>query len=234
ARDRGERARRDAVLLTKAGADARERMARPLRGAASQEAHERLEALLDSAGSARSGGRDLAMRVGSEIHRVVEDLDLMADPAAALDDQRARLRRRLADAPDVAAAAEEVLDVLAAGELLPRLRALRGSIVARELAFLAPPRPGAGGASAGPVGCVEGVLDLVYRDAGTGEWVVADYKTDVLVEERVDAYLPQLAVYARALRDGLGLDALPRCELWFLRADRVVTLDGDAVHSAAP
>ncbi len=78
-------------------------------------------------------------------------------------------------------------------------------------------------------------MDLVYRDPTSGEWVVADYKTDAVasdadVERLVREYAPQGAVYTQALRSALSLPALPRFELWLLAADRIVAAD-PAVHS---
>jgi ATP-dependent exoDNAse (exonuclease V) beta subunit len=200
-------------------------MRRPLRGAASETAHARLAA---TATNGAGLTRDVAMRAGTEIHRLLEDFDLDAEPAAELARQRERALRRVeGEAADATAA---LIDALGRGSLLARLRELRPSIVARELPVLLPP----GADEAGPVGCVEGVLDLVYVDPDSGRYVVADYKTDAEVEGRVEAYAGQLEVYARALREGLGLDEPPRRELWFLRADRIVTLEDDGVHSGSP
>ena len=55
---------------------------------------------------------------------------------------------------------------------------------------------------------------------------MADYKTDRVeseadVAQRVERYTAQGRAYQHALRDALGLEAPPRFELWFLRADRV-------------
>ena len=63
--------------------------------------------------------------------------------------------------------------------------------------------------------------------------MIADYKTDAVgagpdLDARAAAYAAQGEVYARAVRDALGLDRPPRFELWFLSADRVV------VPGAAP
>jgi ATP-dependent exoDNAse (exonuclease V) beta subunit len=108
------------------------------------------------------------------------------------------------------------------------LRELGPAVLARELPILVPPAEGEEeGDGARPVGFVAGAIDLVYRDPATGTLVVADYKTDAVADDdeiaaRVDVYRPQGAVYARAVRDALGLAEAPRFELWFLRADRIV------------
>lgn len=213
------RARRDAERLRRAADAAALRMRRPFRGAASDAAH----ATLDDAPGRGAYARDVALRVGTEVHRVLEEFDLSADPAAELERQRALALSRVE--PRAAAATGEVLDALARGSLLPRLCALAPAIVARELPVLLPPGPGDDEPDS-PTGAIEGVLDLVYVEPGSGRWVVVDFKTDAEVESRIPAYAEQLEVYARALEEGLGLDDPPRRELWFLTADRVVTLEG--------
>jgi ATP-dependent exoDNAse (exonuclease V) beta subunit len=72
---------------------------------------------------------------------------------------------------------------------------------------------------------VSGTIDLVYRDPGNGDWVVVDFKTDAVrdereLEARVSNYARQGAGYRRALREGLALERDPRLELWFLALDR--------------
>ncbi len=213
-----------------------ERQARRFGGAASAAAHE--ERLGDAADrrfapgpqpeGVRNGAPGAVSRaVGTVLHRVLEGLDLSAEPRAEWSRQRSRLRE-LARAAAEEAVREEVeaeatalLDQIAEGELLARLRGLAGRIVARELPVLVPPTP-----DRGPVGFVSGVVDLVYREPGSDRLVIVDYKTDRVrdaseLAERSAAYLEQGAVYQTALREGLGLDRDPRFELWFLRADRV-------------
>ena len=84
-----------------------------------------------------------------------------------------------------------------------------------------------------PVAFVAGVIDLLYRDPATGQWVVADYKSDRLgpeegLAERAAAYASQGAAYVRAMREALDLEVEPRFELWFLRAGRAVTPRSEA------
>ncbi|HMB55254.1 MAG TPA: PD-(D/E)XK nuclease family protein, partial [Thermoanaerobaculia bacterium] len=85
-----------------------------------------------------------------------------------------------------------------------------------------------------PVGYFSGAIDLLYRDPEEGSLVVADFKTDQVeeggeadtaLERRAAAYAPQGRVYARAVAAGFGLADLPRFELWFLRAGRIVEVD---------
>jgi ATP-dependent helicase/nuclease subunit A len=172
--------------------------------------------------------RETAMAAGGAFHRALETWDLEAEPDAEAARQLALLPSYLAAlaAGGIQAAAlepaREMVEAFRRGPLLPRLLELKGSILARELPLVATPgdRPGA------PVGAVVGTIDLLYRDA-EGLLVVADYKTDRLaddeaVAERALAYAGQGAVYTRAIREALALEAEPRFELWFVRAGRVV------------
>lgn len=143
-----------------------------------------------------------------------------------------------------------LLDRFAAGFLARRLWEIGPHIVARELEVWLPGSAGApeGEGLAAPVRYIAGAIDLVYRDPSDGEWVVADYKTDRVawrrerdepadcdkpdsqrpgagstdLESRAASYTSQGAVYTRAVQQALGLDRLPRFELWFLEADVVV------------
>jgi ATP-dependent helicase/nuclease subunit A len=235
--------------LAEARLRAAARMDRPFLGAASEEAHARLREEQaerrsgDAAGRLRAGegsadreappGREALMAAGGAVHRALENWDLAAEPAAESERQRALLPSYLAALADDEAAeqalpvAAELLDRLAQGRLLARLRALGGHVLARELPVLLPPRWGDAEGDASPVGAVTGAVDLLYRDPETGRLVVADYKTDDLAGDeelarRAETYAPQGALYARAVQEALGLPEPPRFELWFLRADRVV------------
>jgi ATP-dependent exoDNAse (exonuclease V) beta subunit len=238
---------RDSASLTADRAAAAVRMSRTWGGAASEEAHELLREELAARrldegedGPPRpvrprrkSGGNELdreaAMALGGAVHRALEEWDLAADPLEELARQRTRLPAYLAPlargevADRALPHAEELLDRIGASRLLERLRGLAGRIVARELPVLLPPRD----TPHSPVGVVTGAVDLVYRDPGTGRLVIADYKTDEVVDpeeiaRRAAVYAPQGATYVRALQEALDLPQPPRFELWFLRADRVV------------
>ncbi len=220
------RLRAGAAELARQRLLAGERQRLPFARPASAEAAERLAALFadEEAESAYAAtvSRDAALLAGIAIHRLFEHWDLDAPWPAEWERGQATVRRWLAARPEAAAReaavrAEALLRRLAAGTLLQRFAALGSAVVARELAVLLPP-------DAGAAGCVAGAIDLVYRDEG--ELVVVDFKTDEVEDEealaaRAAAYAPQEALYARALQEGLGPPAPPRCELWFLWADRV-------------
>jgi ATP-dependent helicase/nuclease subunit A len=202
------------------------RMARPLSRAASDESHDRLrdpagpEALLSE-----HLPRQIALAVGTAIHQLLEELELDDGSEPTLDE--ALLRGRVADADleHALEVARTLLQRMSSGPLLARLRGLAPDVIARELPVLLPPRDDADPA----LGYVEGILDLVYRDADSGGYVVVDYKTDRVetpgeIAERVEIYRSQAEEYARAVQGGLGLDTAPQLELWFLHAGESVRL----------
>ena len=236
-----------AAVLHRAGQSAALRMQRTVGGRASGGGHEPFWDTPDGDGALRSAtpsgalAGDVARQVGTAIHRVLEELDLDADPERALTDARALLAQVLSgqlEGRDLEAgleAAGALLQKIATGTLLRRLYELAPHIVARELPVLLPPdAPGGEEAAAAedrvgvPVGFVAGAIDLVYRDPDTGELVIADYKTDRLQEADLERtarqYASQGRFYQRALREALGLETTPRFELWFLSLDRMVTI----------
>ena len=216
--------------------------ARPFSAPASEEAHHLLRELLaeehleeerEAASSAARPEVSPALAVGSAVHRVLEELrprwglgGRAAPVHATSCPSTWRLSSRRDAAHEALARARSILDRLAAGRTLARLREIAAHVVARELPVLLPPDQG----PEGPVGFVSGAIDLVYRDPATGELVIADYKTDEVASEaeieagRVAAYAPQGVHYRRALREALGLSKEPRFELWFLHADRIDTV----------
>jgi ATP-dependent exoDNAse (exonuclease V) beta subunit len=237
-----EQVARDAELLAGLRTEAAARMARPFSAPASEEAHRRLRELLresaadpaeespgTAAARAAGDGPSPASAAGAAVHRVLEALDLDAEIGGQLAAARGSLTALVegliapAGRREAERRAAEVLASLAAGPLLGRLRAIAPHVVARELAVLLP----AGDAAAAPAGFVAGAIDLLYRDPDTGEFVVADYKTDEVadateLDARAAAYAPQGAVYRRALEEALKLSRPPGFELWFLQAGAIV------------
>jgi ATP-dependent helicase/nuclease subunit A len=228
---------RESEILAAHRAEAEIRMGRRFTGAASEDSHDLLREQQAgsrtgadrSRGVDRKIGRDAAMAAGGAVHRALETWDLFADPIDETARQRGLLPSYLGSLAEVDVAARALplatglLEGFAGSPLLARLRDLREHILARELPVLLPP------SGNGAVGVVSGTIDLLYRDPATGRLVVADYKTDDLsaVETRVAVYAPQGAAYVRALREALELEEDPRFELWFLRAERVVEVEGN-------
>ncbi len=210
------------------------RMARPFSGAASEEAHallreQQAESLTERPAQRPIVDRAAAMAAGGAIHRALEDWDLAADLQKERGRQRSLLPAYLAalvEGDELGRAlpvAESLLEILADGPLLNRLRTLKDHVLARELPVLLPPGEG----DHSPVGVVSGAIDLLYRDPEDGRIVVADYKTDEVesdedIAARSAVYAPQGALYSRAVREALELEQAPRFELWFLRAGRTV------------
>ena len=226
---------RESRELARRRQEARMESARSVSRPVSEEAHERLRELLAQRVEGQSSPleRSLRMAVGTAIHRALELWDFEAPVEDELERRRQTLTFDLeslvdpAQLSDARTAATGLLERVARGDLLARLRELGGHVVARELPVLLP--PDTDGLEPAPTGFLGGAVDLLYRDPATGDFVVADYKTDEVPDEeslaaRAAAYAPQGRLYARAVQDALDLPEPPRFELWFLRADRVVVL----------
>ena len=175
----------------------------------------------------RGFGRDAATASGTFIHSVLEEWDTDADVSAELERHRDGLDTRVAalarrDVDKACAAAREILDRLDGSDCVARLRELGPCILGREVPFCASPPS----EDDGPVGAVAGTVDMIYRDPQNGEVVVVDYKTDRVApgdaEARANDHSDQLGAYRDAVARALGEPV--RGELWFLHADRIVTL----------
>ena len=170
--------------------------------------------------------------VGTAVHAALEHWPDDATPEAGLAAARDVAASALSglvgsDAAELAAAREEADAILAAfvaGPLFEPFRTLGERRVARELPVLLAPTE-----ADGALGYVSGAVDLLYRDAETGELVVADYKSDAVgtAEEsrkRAERYAGQGEAYVRAVREALDLAEAPRFELWFLASGERVTV----------
>ena len=219
-----------AAELAGARREAAERMKISFFRSASAEAHDRLrrsDAEAEQHINETTVKRDLAMALGTAIHEVLESLDLEGDLAAQIAAQRERLLRELplGRNPDEGAQRlDDLLGRLLDGGCLRRLGSLADLVAARELPVVMWREEGNE-----PGAVVSGIIDLVYRDPEDGRLVVADFKTDAVetnaeIEGRVEAYSSQLETYADALQEALSLEYLPRKEIWFLHADRIVRL----------
>ncbi len=216
---------------------AHQRQNRPLRGAASESAHHRLEKWLEkrveggpdedeSRPAQEFKGQEIFFEVGSAIHEGLEKLDLELDgqerelQLLALADHY--LKRSIpSDAlPEAQDRVRRILQVFTQSPLWSRLRTLGPHVMGREVDILLPPK-----GEKGPFGALVGSVDLLYRDPATGRPVVVDYKTDRVQSEedfqqRVKAYGEQTMIYQLALQSALNLPFLPRAELWFLALGR--------------
>jgi len=178
----------------------------------------------------RPGGHDRALgkAAGIVIHRVLERCTTSAGGTRtpgraakrdALGDLGADLARLCAEtARDTAVSPQALLEdatqILTAFSATPLAAHLAQLVpLARELPILLPTPDG-------PV--FRGTIDLVYREGD--DLVVADYKTDRggSDDDLRRRYGAQLGVYARAVREALGLKRGPRAELWMLRDGRRV------------
>ena len=50
---------------------------------------------------------------------------------------------------------------------------------------------------------IEGVVDLAFFEKGAG-WTIVDFKTDLELASRKDAYVRQIEAYARAIAAATG------------------------------
>jgi len=237
--------RQDCERLHELRGEALSHQARPLGGAVSAEAHRAAADQRDGEGDRDNDGKVLLARadsrarlgasVGTAVHFALEHIDLSGDPDSALEAALATLPGCLAplvprsSLPSALADASEVLRSSWTGQLGQLLRRLAPAVVARELDFVAPSELVQGAAA---LHYLTGAIDLVYIDPVTGEFVVADFKTDRVsagaeTAKRVESYRGQLIAYAEALQRAYGLEARPRAELWFLRADELVVVVGE-------
>lgn len=130
-------------------------------------------------------------RFGILVHAVLASVPLDGDGAAVAD--ASRIQARILGASDEeAAAARDVVSAALAHPLLARARA--AVRVERETALMLRADDGA---------IIEGVVDLAFLEKGAG-WTVVDFKTDVELAGRKDAYVRQIDAYARAISAATG------------------------------
>ncbi|MEM9384132.1 MAG: UvrD-helicase domain-containing protein [Pseudomonadota bacterium] len=141
---------------------------------------------------ARPSGR----RFGTLVHAVLASAALGADEPALGTVANVQGRLLGASAEEVSAAI-----VTCAGALNHPLVQEAAGAQARGTCY----REWPVSAKATPDGptIVEGVIDLVFRDA-EGDWCVVDFKTDREVSELAERYAIQLQAYGKALAQSLG------------------------------
>jgi ATP-dependent exoDNAse (exonuclease V) beta subunit len=133
-------------------------------------------------------------RFGILVHAVLATVALDANDGDIAD--AARIQGRVAGASEEeVAAARDVVRSALAHPLLVRARSAER--VEREVAVMFREDDGT---------IVEGVVDLAFFENGAG-WTVVDFKTDLAMGDRRDAYARQVAVYARAITAATGAPA---------------------------
>jgi ATP-dependent helicase/nuclease subunit A len=151
------------------------------------------EVAFESTGADRHA-RPHGKRFGVLVHAMLATVPL--DGAAAEIADASRIQARILGAGDEeAAAARDVVAATLAHPLLARARAARR--VERETALMIRGEDGA---------IVEGVVDLAFLEDDAG-WTVIDFKTDVELDGRKDAYVRQIDAYARAIAAATGQPA---------------------------
>ena len=130
-------------------------------------------------------------RFGILVHAMLAAVKLDADATAVADAARIQARI-LGAAEDEEAAARDVVTAALAHPLLVRARSAER--VERETALMFENDDGS---------ILEGVVDLAFLEKGAG-WTVVDFKTDVEIASRKDAYVRQIDAYARAISAATG------------------------------
>ncbi len=169
----------------------------------------------------------VANKLGTAIHWVLETIPLDEGTQEHLASSPQALshffdRQEFATHQEAICQAFSVrIKILKEGPLLAKLQTLSSSVLGREIPLLV---------RQGEVDVV-GSLDLLYRDPGTDQLVVVDFKTDQLKNEeelkaRAEKYGAQGAAYCEAVAGTFPDEKMPpRFELWFLTHNAVVCLE---------
>jgi ATP-dependent helicase/nuclease subunit A len=173
---------------------------------------------------------DVAAVAGTAIHRALELLPLDGDTARVMSGMRSTLPSHVAQVvaatglvsplveSEAVALAQSIHDAFVSGAAFAHFERIRAHVIARELPVL-----DAAAALEGPTVLASGAIDLLYRDPGTGELVVVDYKTGAASGAK-SSHHAQMVAYRRALQRALALPDLPRGELWYLATSSVVNV----------
>jgi ATP-dependent exoDNAse (exonuclease V) beta subunit len=155
----------------------------------------RVEVRVEIASRERTG-RPSGKRFGSLVHGMLAEVDLRADTGEIA--RVATLQGRLLDASieEVEAACSAVAEALAHPILV---RAAASDKLRRETPLWLRGDDGR---------LAEGIVDLAFHEPGEG-WTVVDFKTDVELGERRDAYAHQVRLYAEAIAHATGEPAEP-------------------------
>jgi len=152
------------------------------------------EAVAVESTDATRRARPHGKRFGVLVHAVLATVALDAEEGAIADASRIQGRVTGASEEEIAA----VRDVVGAALTHPLLvRARNAERLEREVAVMVREDDGS---------IVEGVVDLAFFEKDAG-WTVVDFKTDLAMGERREAYVKQVALYARAIAVATGAPA---------------------------
>ena len=163
--------------------------------------------------------RMTALDRGTHVHELLERADLSAAPEAEARRLTGQLAKRLKNlAPDESARIEKLVSAVLSDPLMNRARA--ATLLEREYPFYL---------KLGDT-MVQGVIDLVFRDA-EGNGVVVDYKSNDLaapgrLATLTELYRPQIELYALAAKQA-GLVEPNEATLYFLNGPTPVAMPID-------
>ena len=163
--------------------------------------------------------RMTALERGTRVHELLERADLSAAPEAEARRLTGQLAKRLKNlAPDESARIEKLVSAVLSDPLMNRARA--ATLLEREYPFYL---------KLGDT-MVQGVIDLVFRDA-EGNGVVVDYKSNDLaapgrLATLTELYRPQIELYALAAKQA-GLVEPNEATLYFLNGPTPVAMPID-------
>jgi len=177
----------------------------------------------------RVGSKPASQRVGTLVHRLLEQWDFRLESDNFLKPLREWCRRDFPEDLDEDNQQAILLDLEQFMETFLRSPAYhelqQATILGREVPFIVPWATEESGNVVAPSCVMEGVMDVVYEVAGD-VWV-GDYKTDRVTASTVvgyaEAYREQAQVYALAASRSLGLN-VKGCKLFFLRISEAVTI----------
>lgn len=145
--------------------------------------------------TATRGARPHGKRFGVLVHAILATIALDDDAARVADTARIQGRIVGASEDEIVSARDAVAAALAHPLLL---RARKAERLERETPVMVRETDGS---------LVEGVVDLAFLEkdeSGTLVWTVVDFKTDVELAARKDAYVKQVATYVDAIARATG------------------------------
>jgi ATP-dependent exoDNAse (exonuclease V) beta subunit len=144
------------------------------------------------------------------VHHILENWDWLSLPQVSLEEKLIQSARREGiHEPDAVAfvlrKGMSMLDNLRASSLFEDIQQAKQRF--SELPFVLDT----------PLGKLHGVIDLLFQDRDDA-WHLVEWKTDWVDEdnyaEKVDEYRPQIAIYAKAVQEFLGI--IPDARIHFL------------------